>query len=169
MTIPYSLSHLQFQSFFCWKGHQINDVIPDVPEGIGFNPFSAGRGIKSFPIPSLFTSTSVSILFLLEGASNPDRVQWRVLRAVFQSFFCWKGHQIVVTPDMKALPVLFQSFFCWKGHQIGLAFLIAGSVIVFQSFFCWKGHQIHNMKNFQFIPICFNPFSAGRGIKSSAT
>ncbi len=84
-----------------------------------FNPFSAGRGIKSRKTAWKQKFFLVSILFLLEGASNLK----------------------TGGTDMKNLS--FQSFFCWKGHQI-LCFALL----------------------FGFLSARFNPFSAGRGIKS---
>ncbi len=109
---------LRFQSFFCWKGHQIPFIDwYAYTNGMSFNPFSAGRGIKSANLRKLgFPLFAVSILFLLERASNPllpkdlPRILFR-----FQSFFCWKGHQIRLCRKVYTLFPLVSILFLLEG------------------------------------------------------
>ncbi len=108
-----------------------------------FNPFSAGRGIKSRvnqAVPSIF---HVSILFLLEGASNRYEFSLHGRTTLFQSFFCWKGHQIALPNIALVAPMKVSILFLLEGASNHLAPPIAKKKRwKFQSFFCWKGHQI---------------------------
>ena len=111
---------LMFQSFFCWKGHQIS-ILQEILVNTCVSILFLLEGASNLINARLLSrgQRRVSILFLLEGASNP-LVGWRKCAGFswFQSFFCWKGHQILQTSDGKIVASLFQSFFCWKGHQI---------------------------------------------------
>ncbi len=93
----YINDQFMFQSFFCWKGHQILVHVcfaacASVVSILFLLEGASNHGTTNLEWDSV---PDVSILFLLEGASNLKSLISAGNSIPFQSFFCWKGHQIL--------------------------------------------------------------------------
>ena len=160
----------------------------------------------------------VSILFLLEGASNLSTTSRSYGCIVFQSFFCWKGHQIKLSnagaltrsrvsilfllegasnlatqptqhTPLQKVSILFllegasnpyKDKLCYHTSKVSILFLLEGASnqYVFWERDVWGYVSIlfllEGASNqfadapFGMTDTRFNPFSAGRGIKSES-
>ena len=133
-----------FQSLLCWKRHQIVNWLRGRSFScFCFNPYCAGRGIKSLSRQcQKHGSHGFNPYCAGRGIKSLSRQCQKHGSHGFNPYCAGRGIKSTLFPTECFCPHLFQSLLCWKRHQI---------------------EEIKYTKN---VLTSFNPYCAGRGIKS---